>query len=246
MAEIKLTATLREATGKGPARRSRAEGRIPATLYGRDLETVSISVDRRDLLTALKTEAGMNVLLDVEIDGSNTLAITKELQRDPVKGTILHADFVKIDRTRKIEVEVPVHLVGESPGAKEGGVLEHPLFQVRVSCLPTEVPEHLDADISALAIGDALKVADLGAPEGVEILEDPDTTVASVAAPISEEQLEAMMAEAGVEEEAPEEVAEEEAEAPEAAEGEAPEAAEGEEEEQPSPEAAKEGAGGNQ
>jgi large subunit ribosomal protein L25 len=243
MAEIKLTATLREATGKGPARRARTAGRVPATVYGRDMETMSITVDRRELLTALRTEAGMNVLLDVEIDGSKTLVITRELQRDPMKGTVLHADFVKIDRTRKIEVEVPVHLVGEAPGAKEGGVLEQPLFQVRVSCLPTDVPERIDADISGLAIGDALRAEELAVPEEVEILEDPDTTVASVAAPITEEELEAMVAEAGIEEEAPEEVAEEEVEAPEAAEGEAP--AEGAEEEQPPPEAAKEGERGN-
>ena len=177
----------------------------------------------------------MNVLLDLEIDGTTTLALTKELQRDPVLGTLLHADFIKIDRKQAVEVEVPVHLVGESVGAKEGGVLEHPLFAVHVRCLPTDVPEAVEADVSALAIGDALRVSDLPSDDSFEILTDPDTVVASVAAPVSEEELEAMEAAAAVEAaggveavEEPEE-AEEPAEAEAEAEGEAEGPSEGEE-----------------
>ena len=105
---------------------------------------------------------------------------------------------MKIDLKQEVEVEVPVHLVGESPGAKEGGVLEHPLFTIHVRCLPTNVPESIDADISGLNIGDALRVSELAAGRDFQILNDPDTVVASVAAPITEEQLEAMVAEAGV------------------------------------------------
>jgi large subunit ribosomal protein L25 len=213
MAELKLQATRRDETGKGAARRSRAAGRVPAVLYGRGMDPVSLEVDRRDFVTALKTDAGMNVLLDIEVDGTNTLALTRELQRDPVRGTLLHADFVKVDRTQAIEVEVPVHVVGEAPGAKEGGVLENPLFSVHVRTLPGNVPEAVEADVSELNIGESLRVADLRAPADVEILNDPETVVASIVAPISEEELEAMEAEAGIEMEAPEAEAAEEAEA---------------------------------
>jgi large subunit ribosomal protein L25 len=209
MAEVKLAAKKRGVTGKGPARQARREGRVPATLYGRGVTPLSIDVDRRDLITAFHTDAGMNVLLDLEIDGGTTLAIARELQRDPVRGTLLHADFVAVDRTQEIEVEVPLHLVGESAGVKSGGVLEQPLFTLHVRCTVTDVPDGIDADISALEIGDALRVADLAPEAGFTILNDPDVPVAIVAAPISEEELEAMEAEAGVEQEAPEMVGEE-------------------------------------
>lgn len=202
MAEVSLKAIKREGSGKGVARRARAAGRVPAIVYGKGMDPVAIEVDRREFVTALLTDAGLNVLLNIEIDGSKTTAITRELQRDPVRGTLLHADFVKIDLTQEIEVEVPVHLVGESPGAKEGGVLEHPLFTIHVRCLPTNVPESIDADISGLNIGDALRVSELAPGRDFEILNDPDTVVASVAAPITEEQLEAMVAEAAPEAEA--------------------------------------------
>ena len=227
MAEVRLKALVREGTGKGASRRTRSSGRVPAIVYGRGMEPMSISVDRREFVTALLTDAGMNVLLDIEIDGDTTLALTRELQRDPVRGTLLHADFVKIDRTQEVEVEVPVHLVGDSPGVKEGGVLENPLFQLHVRSLPGNVPESIDADISGLAIGDALRVADLAAGRDYEILNDPDAVVASVAAPISEAELEAMEAEAGAvaeegeaaAEEAPTEATEEDGTVPESAEG---------------------------
>jgi large subunit ribosomal protein L25 len=209
MAEVKLAAKKRGVTGKGPARQARREGRVPATLYGRGVAPLSIDVDRRDLITAFHTDAGMNVLLDLEIDGGTTLAIARELQRDPVRGTLLHADFVAVDRTQEIEVEVPLHLVGESAGVKSGGVLEQPLFTLHVRCTVTDVPDGIDADITALEIGDALRVADLAPDAGFTILNDPDVPVAIVAAPISEEELEAMEAEAGVEQEAPEMVGEE-------------------------------------
>jgi large subunit ribosomal protein L25 len=237
MAEVRLQAQVRELSGKGVARKARARGKVPAILYGRGMDNMSIELDRRELVTALHTEAGMNVLLDLEIDGTTTLALTKELQRDPVLGTLLHADFIKIDRKQAVEVEVPVHLVGESVGAKEGGVLEHPLFSVHVRCLPTEVPEAVKADVSALAIGDSLRVSDLPSDGSFAILTDPETVVASVAAPVSEEELEAMEAAAAVEaaggveaveepeaaEEAEEAGAEGEAEAPSEGEDQSPE-----------------------
>jgi large subunit ribosomal protein L25 len=224
MAEVRLKAERRAARGKGAARRARAAGKVPGIVYGGGMDPIPVQVERRDLVLALHTDAGRNVLLDLEIGGQTTLALTRELQLDPVRGTLLHADFVKVERTQAIEVDVPVQLVGESPGVREGGVLEHQLFTAHVRCLPTEVPEHIDADISSLGVGDSLKVADLPAGRGYEVLNDPDSVVALVAAPVSAEELEAM--EAAVAGEVPEaEAVEAEEEAPEEEEAEAGEPA---------------------
>lgn len=213
MAEVTIQAVKRESTGKGAARKVRALKRVPGVLYGQGMDPVAVEVDRRDLINAFHTDAGMNVLFNIELDGEKTTALAKDLQRDPIRGTLLHADFIKIDLKQEVEVEVPVHAVGEPAGVKEGGVLEQPLFNVLVRCLPAEVPESINADVSALGIGDSIKVADLPSGATYEILTDSDSIVASVAAPISEAELEAM--EAGV---APEEEAAEPEEAGEAAE----------------------------
>jgi large subunit ribosomal protein L25 len=218
VAEVKLKAHLRESTGKGSARQSRISGKVPAVVYGLGMEPTAIEVDRREFVTALLVEAGMNVLIDLEINGSTTLALTRELQRDPVKGTLLHADFVKIDRKQEVEVEVPVHLVGTPAGVAEGGVLEHTANSLHVRSLATKVPQGIDADVSALAIGDSLRVSDLTVADDFTILDDPDTVVASVSAPVSEAELEAMEAEAGVvQEETDAEAEEGAAETPDAA-----------------------------
>ena len=208
MAEVKLNAVAREGRGKGAARQARLSGRVPGVVYGRGMEPVPIEVDRREFITALNTDAGMNVLLELQLDGKKVLTLARELQRDPVRGTLLHADFVYIDVTKTVEVEVPVNVAGESAGVKEGGVLEQPLFTVHVTCLPTDVPEGIEVDVSQLNIGDSLRVGDLPKSDKYEITNDPETPVVTIAAPISEEELEAMEAAAGQEAEAPEEAAE--------------------------------------
>lgn len=199
MAEVKLEVTKREGTGKGVARRSRAAGKVPGVVYGRGMDPVAVEVDRREFIQALQTDAGMNVLLGLDIDGDKITTLPRQIQRDPVRGTLLHADFVKVDLTVEVEAEVPVHLVGgeDAPGVREGGVLEHPLFMVTVRCLPTEVPEGIDADVSHLAIGDTLRIADLPSEGNFEFLQDLETVVAAVAQPVSEEELAAMEADAG-------------------------------------------------
>lgn len=212
MAEVKLKAFKRDNTGKGSARQSRISGRVPAVVYGHGMEPAAIEVDRREFVTALLGEAGMNVLIDLDIDGATTLALTRELQRDPVKGTLLHADFVKIDRKQEVEVEVPVHLEGTPVGAGEGGVLEHTANSLHVRSLATKVPQFISADVSGLAIGDFLRVSDLVVTEDYTVLNEPETVVASVSAPVSEAELEAMEAEAGVVQEEPDAVTEEGAE----------------------------------
>jgi large subunit ribosomal protein L25 len=208
MAEVKLNVQVRDEQGKGAARRARAEGKVPGVVYGRGMDAVPIAVDRREFVTALHTDAGLNVLLQLELNGENVITLARELQRDPVKGTLLHVDLVAIDMKTEVEVEVPIHIVGDAPGVKEGGVLETPLFTLHVRCLPGDVPESIEADISSLNIGDSLRVSELSEGREFHILNDPELPVVTIAAPISEAELEAMEAAAGVTGEEPEEAAE--------------------------------------
>jgi large subunit ribosomal protein L25 len=220
MAEVKLTAESREGVGKGAARKIRAAGKVPAVLYGPALEPMRLAVDALQLWHALHTDAGTNVLINLAVDGDTFLTMPREVQRDIVRGTLLHVDFLRIRRDVAIQVDVPVLLIGESVGVKEGGVVEHHLWELRVECLPTQVPESIEADISSLAVGDSLHVSDLSIPQHITLLTPAEETLVSVVPPPVLE----------VEEVAPEE---EEGEVPEGEvpEGEAPpegEAAEGE------------------
>jgi large subunit ribosomal protein L25 len=181
--EVTLEAQARPGTGKGVARKLRAAGKVPAILYGRGVEAEPVAVDRMALMRAFKTDAGRNVLIDLLIDGETHLTLARELQRDPVRGSILHVDFLKIARDVAIEVDVPIHIEGDSPGVKEGGVVEHHLWSVRVSCLPTSVPDRLVADISRTLLGEMLRVADLAVPDGVTVLTDPNEAVLGVVVP---------------------------------------------------------------
>lgn len=205
MAEVKLQVTKRESSGKGVARRARAAGKVPGVVYGRGMDPVAVEVDRRQFIQALQTDAGMNVLLGLDIDGETITTLPRQIQRDPVRGTLLHADFVKVDMNVEVEAEVPVHLIGgeDAPGVREGGVLEHPLFMVTVTALPADVPESIDADVSGLNIGDQLRISELPSTGKFEFVQDPETVVAAVAQPVSEEELAAMEADAGVSAEEP-------------------------------------------
>jgi large subunit ribosomal protein L25 len=210
MSEYKLAAAPRHQTGKGAARRTRAGGRVPAVLYGHGMEPLHLSVDSREFTFALRTDAGANVLLDLDVDGKSHLALAKEIQRHPVRGTFLHIDFLAVRRGERLQISVPVHLVGESPGAREGGILGQDLHQINVEAEVTDVPEAIEADISGLGIGDVVRVGDLSAPAGVTILDDPEAMVASVSAPTveAEEPAEAEEAEEGAEAAEGEEAAE--------------------------------------
>lgn len=225
--EVKLRAEKRDEKGKGPARRARMAGKVPGVVYGLDAEPANIVLDSNDLWHVLHTDAGMNVLVDLKVDGDEVLAMPREVQRDIIKGTLLHIDFIRIDRTKPIHVNVPIHLTGESVGVKEGGVVEHHLWELAIEVLPLAVPESIDADISPLNINEALHVSDLTIPEGVTILTDPEETVVSVVPPPVIELPEDEVAEA---EEIEGELVEGE-EGEEAAEGEGAEASEDGEEE---------------
>jgi large subunit ribosomal protein L25 len=211
MSEYKLAAENRSDAGKGAARRLRASGRVPAVLYGHGTKPQHLSVDARQFGQALRTDAGVNVLISLEVGRDQHLALAKEIQRHPVRGDLLHVDFIQVRRGEKVHIQVPVHLVGEAPGAREGGILDQDLYQVNVEAEVTAVPEAVEADVSGLGIGEVLRVADLKAPAGAVILDDPEASVVSVVAPTVEAEPEAEEAE--------------EAEGAEGAEAAAPEAA---------------------
>lgn len=181
--EVKLKAEKRDGSGKGPARRLRADGKVPGVLYGPELQTLELAVDAQDLWHALHTDAGINVLIDLQVDGDEHLTMPREVQRDILKGSLLHVDFLRIRRDVAIQVNVPIHLTGESTGVKEGGVVEHHLWELSVECLPMNVPESIEADISDLAIGDSLHVETLRVPDDLTVLTPGDETVVSVMPP---------------------------------------------------------------
>lgn len=182
--EQKLKATERDGkSGKGAARKIRASGRVPGVLYGHGMDPVSLAIDSRDLFHVLHTDAGTNVLIDLQVGSDHHLAMPREIQRDHIKGQFLHVDFLVVRRDEKITVDVPVSLVGESHGVKEGGVIEHHLWELKVECFPTDVPESIEAEVSRLGIGDALRVEDIAPPEGATILTDPSETIVSVVPP---------------------------------------------------------------
>jgi large subunit ribosomal protein L25 len=219
--ERKLKAEPRDGTGKGVARKIRSAGRVPAVVYGQGADAMAVTVDAKELFHLLHTDAGMNVLVDLRVNSDQMLAMPREVQRDHIRGTVLHVDFLRIARDEKITVEVPIHLVGESHGVKEGGVVEHHLWTLQVECLPQDVPSSIEADITELGVGDSLKVAELRAMEKITILTPSDETVVSVVPP----QILRAMEELEAEEAAAAEAAEAEAiaegiiEAPEEAEG---------------------------
>jgi large subunit ribosomal protein L25 len=182
--EQKLKATERDGkSGKGAARKIRASGRVPGILYGHGMDPVSLAIDSRDLFHVLHTDAGTNVLIDLQVGSDHHLAMPREIQRDHIKGQFLHVDFLVVRRDEKITVDVPVSLIGESHGVKEGGVIEHHLWELKVECFPTDVPEAIEADVSRLGIGDALRVEDIMPPEGATILTDSSETIVSVVPP---------------------------------------------------------------
>jgi large subunit ribosomal protein L25 len=181
--ETKLTAERRADHGKGVARKLRAVGRVPAVLYGHGQATQSLSVDAHDMFKVLHTSAGANVLVDLKVDTDEHLVLPREIQRNHIKGTIVHVDFLVVSRTETIEVNVEIVDIGEAPGVKQGGVVDHHLREVLVECFPQDVPEHLEADVSGLDLNDVLHVSDLVAPEGVTILTNPEETVLAVIVP---------------------------------------------------------------
>src|ERR671939_157726 len=211
---VDLQAREREGRGKNAARRLRASGMIPAVLYG-DGQSTSLSVPDKIVDYTLH-HLGDNALYDIDLGASSSTARIVDVQRDPVTGRLVHVDFAPVNMRERIEVTVPLHVVGESPGAEEGGVLQQVAYEIRVESLPGDIPQEITIDVSGLGMHENLTLGDLTLPEGVTLLSEPEAVAVTVTAPteITEEEMEA----AGIVEE-PTEV-EEAAEMEEAAEGE--------------------------
>ena len=221
---IKLTVKERESRGSADSRRLRKQGFIPGVLYGKGKGSYAIFVPERDLRRVLTGAGGLHAILDVVLEGQATThaSILKDYQQDPIRGHISHIDLQEVRLDQPIQASVTVQLIGEPAGVKEGGVLSQVQREINVEALPMEIPEHIDLDVTGMAIGDTLRLADLAPVEGVTYLDDPEETVlASVGLPAREIEPEPEEPEEG------EELAEGE-EAPEgaedAAEGEAAEA----------------------
>lgn len=182
MQQFQLAAEVRHETGKGANNRLRRSGYIPAVVYGAGKENLSLKVEER-LVSRLIRQGGMNRLLILKVDGEDRAVLMHEVQVHPVRGALQHIDFLEVRLDEKVNVTVPVQVIGDAPGVLEGGVLAQALWELEVSCLPTEIPEAVEVDVSGLAIGDSLLVKDVQAPEGVEILTDPEEAVVSVVAP---------------------------------------------------------------
>jgi large subunit ribosomal protein L25 len=181
--EVTLSARPRPLRGKGPARRARMQGLVPGVLYGRSLDPMPLSVEAKAMQHALHTEAGGNVMITVELEGRKYLAMPREVHRHPVRGTLMHVDFVNISRDVAMTASVPLNLVGDAHGVRMGGMLEHHLWDLSIEALPSAIPAHIDVDVSNLDIGQNIRVADLTIPAGVTVLSPEDEVVASVVEP---------------------------------------------------------------
>jgi large subunit ribosomal protein L25 len=200
---LEVTERASDQLGSRRVRRLRKEGLVPGVLYGKG-HTRAIVVGERDLRAVLTGPSGLHAIIDVVIEGQKTPhhAVLKDYQRHPIRGTLMHVDFHEVRLDRPIQASVTIQLVGESPGAKQGGVVQQVTREVRVEALPTGIPEHVEADISALEVGGTVRVADLAAIEGVAYLDDPETVIANCSIPrgITElEEAEAAEGEEGVE-----------------------------------------------
>ena len=187
MERVALTAEMRT-PGKGGARQARMAEKVPAVLYGRTVEPLAVVVDRKELEKAVKTKAGMNVMVDLTIAGGDSgLALIRDYQADPFKRRFIHIDFQAITLSDKLEVEVPIVFTGASVGVKEGGVVEQLRRTVHVRALPTAIPESIEVDITELNIGDSIHAEQLTLPEGVEFSSATNYTIVAIVPPAKEE-----------------------------------------------------------
>ena len=182
----------RDGRGKNEARRLRASGRIPAVVYGsrkgRTLECIPVAVDPKAVLRILHSESGANTLITLKLDGTESRVMVKEYQVDPITHTLLHADFYELAMDRAITVTVPIAVKGEAKGVKQqGGLLDFVTREVQVQCLPTDIPEHIDVDVTELMLHQAIRLRDLPQDPKWRPLNDPDTMIVHVVLPKAEE-----------------------------------------------------------
>jgi large subunit ribosomal protein L25 len=187
---FKIKGEKREVFGKNASRRIRIEGRVPAILYGADIPSIPLIVSKNEIIKILKSESGENTIFKISFNSENRDAMIKELQTDPTTDEILHVDLIQIAMDKAIQVSVPVVPVGEAVGVKsEGGFIDFMTREVEVECLPQDIPEHIEIDISDLHVHQSLKVEDISVPEGVEILSDMDAVLILIDVPHKEEEV---------------------------------------------------------
>jgi large subunit ribosomal protein L25 len=187
-----LTAEIREGIGKEKARKLRLRGLIPAIFYGPRSQTIPLVIQSKDLAKALQTEAGENVLIDLDIrkgaQSDRKVVMLKDIQIDPLKRVTLHTDFYEVTMDEMVTVEVPVHLIGKPEGTKVGGILEQVRRVIEVQCFPGDIPKSIDVDVSALKIGDSIHVQDITV-EKAKIISETNFTIATVVPPVVEEKV---------------------------------------------------------
>lgn len=196
MSEVRIAAEPRTEFGKGAARRTRRAGKVPAVLYGHGEDPRHIALAARDFEHALKTEAGANVLLDLQIDGGSELALAKAIQRDALRGSIAHVDLLLVRRGERVTVDVPVVTEGEVPSE---GLLDLQLTSVSLEVEATSIPQPIHVDISTLEVGQTVHAGDLPLPEGAELKTDPDATIIHIAQAPTAAQIDAELAQAEAE-----------------------------------------------
>ena len=194
MEEIVLAADTGRNSGTRSSKRLRTTGSIPGVLYGLSDDSIPLSVKWPELRLALTTDAGVNAVIQLEVDGKRHMSIVKDLQRHPVKRDVIHVDFLRIDPNQKVTVDVPVIMIGDALEVTQAnGMVDQNLFSLTVDAPPMSIPNEFEIDISNLTVGDAIRVADIGLPEGVTTEADPEETVA--VGMITRSTLEAMAAE---------------------------------------------------
>jgi large subunit ribosomal protein L25 len=187
-----LTAEIREGIGKEKAKKLRLKGLIPAIFYGPRSQTIPLVIESKELAKALQTEAGENVLIDLDIrkgaQSDRKVVMLKDIQIDPLQRVTLHTDFYEVTMDEMVTVEVPVHLVGKPEGTKVGGIIEQVRRMIEVQCFPGDIPKSIDVDVSALKIGDSIHVQDITV-EKAKIISDTNFTIATVVPPVVEEKV---------------------------------------------------------
>jgi large subunit ribosomal protein L25 len=184
MAVVSFSATSRNIRGKGAARTLRREGQVPAVIYGHGREPLSLSLNARDLDKLLSHIQAESTVIEVSVGGSTAKTLIREIQRHPIKRQILHVDFQALVAGEKVTVSIPIVLNGIPEGVRlEGGVLDQTLREIEIEVDPSEIPDHVELDVTNMVIGDSLHVSDIKVPSGVKVLDDPETSVAVLAAP---------------------------------------------------------------
>jgi len=183
MADTKLVAELRSDKGSRPAGRLRREGRLPGVVYGLGEDAVSVTVNAHQLGTILSSKSGANTLITLQIDGADQLALARQIQRDAVKGSLVHVDFIRVRADQTIQAEVRIDLQGEAEGLNQGGMLEQMMHTLTVEGKPGQLPNEIVHDVSALELGDQLHVRDLAIPAGIVVVTDTEELIATISMP---------------------------------------------------------------